>query len=385
MNAAMNMISGAKGLTSLEGRIAIVDARQQIHTLHNVWWRDNCPCATCRHPQTGERLLFSAGIPADLQAVTATRNDDGSLHVIWADPESPHESRYSAAWLDEHGQDAFPSPLVPYGSELWTAADFELKRVPWRALMEDDEALLAWSDAMIVDGVAAITGTPGDHAEVERVAERLAHVRETAYDRLHEVRSEPDPYNVANTDVELMTHTDMPNYAQPPGVQLLHFIENAAKGGETTLADGFAVARDIAQDSPEAFKVLCETPVSFRMTSHKADIVGTSRLVTLDSQGSIEMVRFSNQLMQPVRLPGSELTAFYDAYREYSRRMVSSDYVVRFRSEPGTVVTTHNHRVLHGRQAFDAMSGPRHLQLSYLDFDDVLSRRRILLEGRRAG
>ena len=155
-------------------------------------------------------------------------------------------------------------------------------------------------------------------------------------------------------------------------------MENETTGGETTLSDGFAVAADIASTSPDAFRILCDTPVSFRMTSERADIVGTSRLVTLDPYGSLSVVRFSNQLMEPLRLDIHEMDAFYDAYRVYSQAMVSPRYVASFRATPGTIVTTHNHRVLHGRAAFDPGSGRRRLQLSYMDFDDVLSRARVL-------
>ena len=40
--------------------------------------------------------------------------------------------------------------------------------------------------------------------------------------------------------------------------------------------------------------------------------------------------------------------------------------------------TTDNHRVLHGRTAFDADSGRRHLQGCYVDRDELRSRLRVL-------
>jgi gamma-butyrobetaine dioxygenase len=43
-------------------------------------------------------------------------------------------------------------------------------------------------------------------------------------------------------------------------------------------------------------------------------------------------------------------------------------------------MVTNNLRVLHGRNAYDSSTGDRHLQLSYMDFDDVLSRIRMLLK-----
>jgi gamma-butyrobetaine dioxygenase len=381
MYMAMNRRAIDRSVSIESGLITVMAAGGAQRRLHNVWLRDNCPCSQCKHPTTGERLLFTADIAADLQAKSAELCPNGDLRVTWLEAAGRHESVYSADWLAVHSLLVKPAPLVSTEVALWRSASFELKRVDWQALMSSDEAALQWCNTMAADGVAAIDNVPSDDGEVERVATRLGHVRETAYDRLHNVRSEPSAYNVASTPVELKTHTDMPNYSLPPGVQLLHFVQNAASGGETTLTDGFAVACDMATLFPKAFRVLCDTSVSFRMTSKKADIVGTSRLVTLGSDGAIELVRFSNQLQQPLRVAHEQLDAFYNAYREYSQRMVSPKYMVNFRTPSGTIICTHNHRVLHGRTRFDPNSGPRHLQLSYMDFDDVLSRRRILRQG----
>ena len=82
--------------------------------------------------------------------------------------------------------------------------------------------------------------------------------------------------------------------------------------------------------------------------------------------------------MQPLLLDADALDALYDAYRTYSQAMVAPEFLTSFRTEPGTILSVHNHRVLHGRTAFNPTSGPRHLQLSYLDFDDILSKARLI-------
>jgi len=40
--------------------------------------------------------------------------------------------------------------------------------------------------------------------------------------------------------------------------------------------------------------------------------------------------------------------------------------------------------VLHGRNSYNPASGDRHLQLSYMDMDDVMSRIRMLLKEQAA-
>ena len=50
---------------------------------------------------------------------------------------------------------------------------------------------------------------------------------------------------------------------------------------------------------------------------------------------------------------------------------------IRFKLEPGDLLTFDNWRVLHGRQAYQPSTGMRHLQGCYVDRDEVLSRLRM--------
>jgi gamma-butyrobetaine dioxygenase len=73
------------------------------------------------------------------------------------------------------------------------------------------------------------------------------------------VRAEARPTDLAYTPIELLAHTDQP-YRQPvPGIQLLHCLRNDAPGGDSTLADGLAVANALRAADPEAFDAVCDT------------------------------------------------------------------------------------------------------------------------------
>ena len=52
--------------------------------------------------------------------------------------------------------------------------------------------------------------------------------------------------------------------------------------------------------------------------------------------------------------------------------------MVKFRLNTGDMMATNNLRVMHGRTSYNINSGDRHLQLSYMDYDDVLSRIRMI-------
>jgi gamma-butyrobetaine dioxygenase len=241
------------------------------------------------------------------------------------------------------------------------------------------EGQVAYLDAVRDYGVAVVRGVPSEDGEVERFAERVGHVRETAFERIHNVRHDPAGYNVAHTALELKPHTDLPSYHWPPSIQLLHFLANEATGGESTVTDGWAVLADLRAQHPDAFDVLCRTPVRFQLFSDDEDTAATAPLVQLDTHGRVQTFRFSNQLAQPLAVGYEEVDPFYDAYRTLGAIIDGDRYRFAFKTASGDLLTVHGHRVLHGRLSFDPTSGARHLQDVYLEYDDLMARRRVLL------
>ena len=92
----------------------------------------------------------------------------------------------------------------------------------------------------------------------------------------------------------------------------------------------------------------------------------------------MRLFRFSNQLAQPLSAPFEQVEAFYDAYRHLGQIIDSGRYRATFKSADGDLLTVHSHRVLHGRLPYDPASGARHLQDVYMEFDDLMARRRVL-------
>ncbi len=354
---------------------------------HYAWLRDNCACTDCKHPATRERVLATFDIPETIAPEKAELLGD-TLRVVWNDQH--HQSEYSLAWLMGHDYSAGAhneDPARPL-YKLW-AKELEnaIPRFDYQALRDDPQQFLAWAEAVRDVGLTIVHAAPLVEGEIERFADFVAVVRETIYDRLHNVRATPgeyNAYNVASTALELKPHTDMPNYNNPPGVQMFHFIANETVGGESTAVDGFKVAERLREEDPAAFDVLASTPVEFKMVSSRGDVRSANPLFTLDTQGRLKVFRFSNQLAQPNMLSVDKMEAFYKAYRKLGRMIDSPEFKIQFRLNTGDIMVTNNLRVLHGRNAYDANSGARHLQLSYMDFDDVLSRIRLLKSAAQA-
>lgn len=352
---------------------------------HFIWLRDNCRCAKCLHPKTRERTLHTASIPRDIQPVSMEISGEGELVVQWPEAGGLHESRFEGEWLRRYASTEGGEDLIRKSARLWTAEQRrEIPEFDFDEIARSDDALLLWCEAIRDYGLALVQNVPTVEGEVERFANRVAYVRETIYDRLHNVYSDPDAYNLASTTGELKPHTDMPNYASPPSIQLLHFMANEAEGGESTAVDGYQAAQQLKLEDPDAFELLSSISVSYRLASSKGDVINQAPMITVDRMGRLSTVRYSNQLMLPVRIQASLVEPFYDAYRKFTMILESPDNMISFKARKGTMIATHNHRVLHGRAAFDPSTGHRHLQLSYLDFDDVVSRIRMIRKSQAA-
>jgi gamma-butyrobetaine dioxygenase len=344
---------------------------------HHIWLRDNCGCPECRVPQSGERRLFTADLPRRLRPIEAWFDAErAALQITWPDG---HRSRYRRDWLARHDYSRPRAAGPGTTRQLWTRRSAPIPSFEHSDVVGSTEGQLAYLDAVHDVGAAVVRGTPCVSHEIERFTCAIGgHVRETAFERVHNVRHDATGYNVAHTALELMPHTDMPSYHWPPSIQLLHFLVNEATGGASTLTDGWAVLADLRAQDPNAFETLCRVPVTFQLFSPDEDTRATSPLVQLDPRGEVVAFRFSNQLALPVEADFDDVAAFYDAYQKLGAMVAGGEYTQEFETASGDLLTVHGHRVLHGRRAFDPASGNRHLQDVYLEYDDLMARRRVL-------
>ncbi len=365
---------------TLFDRSMAVPVHGEVVRCHYVWLRDNCWCSECRVAQTQERRLFTADIPPDIAPTSVAMDGDETLHIRWNDG---HTSAYSAAWLQAHDYSDRARQGRRHEPTLWDATFTSIPTFEHDDVVTRDEAQIAYLEAIRQYGVAIVRNTPPVPGEVERFAQVIGHVRETAFERIHNVRHDPTGYSVAHTASELRPHTDMPSYRWPPSIQLLNFLVNEATGGESTVTDGWAVLADLRAEDSAAFDTLCRVAVPFQVFSEEEDTFTTAPLVELDTDGRVRTFRFSNHLVQPLDVGFDEVEPFYTAYRKLGRMIASDRYKVAFKTSNGDLLTVHGHRVLHGRLAFDATSGARHLQDVYMEYDDLMARRRVLLGSHR--
>jgi gamma-butyrobetaine dioxygenase len=341
---------------------------------HTIWLRDNCGCEECRVALSGERLLYTADIADELRTVDAFVGDAGDLDISFSDG---HRSVFSQDWLlhydysADSGRHAAEQPL------LW-GQDVRLPEFDYAALMASSSALLEYLDAVQAYGAAVVRNTPAAEGEVVRFAKATGVIREVAFGTVHDVLNNPDGYNVAHTELELKPHSDLASYSWPPSFQLLHYLLNEVTGGETILVDGWSVLAELEREDPESYNLLARIPVAFKIFSITHDTYAEEPIIQLHSDGRVKLFRFSNQTAQPLRIPPDMVEPFYKAYKKLGRLILEDRFRVKIKALSGDMLTIHNHRILHGRTAYDPRSGNRHLQDLYMEWDDVMAKRRVL-------
>lgn len=334
--------------------------------LPHLWLRDNCPCDECRIVQTSEKRFLLNSVSPDLVPARAALLDDG-LHLEWPDG---HTTRYSIEFLLAFGEEQRPR------TRPWPA-EFAPQQIDFGAFLADDGIALAALDEFVEIGAIVLTGAPTEPGTLELLAPRLGPVREVLFARIHDVQVDPRGYNVAHTALPLPPHNDFASYSWPPSVQALHMLANDCDGGRSIIVDGWSVLGELRNDNPVFFDALCRMPVPFREFDDDNETFAVEPIVRLDADGEITGFRFSNQLMQAIdpNLPGVE--CFYAAYHELCCRVTDGARHVTFRLEGGQILIVAAHRVLHGREGFEA-TGRRHLQDAYFEFDNARNYRRVL-------
>jgi len=357
------------------GRVSVTWADGRRADFPFIWLRDNCLCAECRHPANGQRYLDTLDLPEDI-APRRAAVEAGKLAVGWSDG---HGSAYGAEWLWNHA----PTPEARAARRatvtLWSAGIAnDLPRGDWEEILRSPAAERRYLARYREFGFGLIDKVPTRDGMVVEVGNRFGHVRATNYGAFFDVRSVPDPNNLAYTAMALGVHTDNPYRDPEPGVQLLHCLESDAPGGESILVDGFRAAEDMRRSVPEGFARLARRRQSFRFRDREAELSARTPVIELDDDDAVMAIHFNNRSAAPLDAPLEEIEPWYRAYRQFARLLRRPENELRLRLAPGQLLMMQNDRALHGRDAFDPKLGRRHLQGCYLDKDGIASRLALL-------
>ncbi|XP_061132644.1 gamma-butyrobetaine dioxygenase [Syngnathus typhle] len=349
-----------------------------------TWLRDNCQCSLCtlQSAQARKLLMSDLDIHTGINVVEVT--NDSKLSIVWPDQ---HTSVFDAEWLKKRSfsleaREAMQEELFLNERYYWDSK-LRIPTADYQDVLHDDKAALAWLVALRRVGIVYLKGAPAEQGHVARLAERIGYLRLTFYGHTWQVVDKYNANNVAYTSGNLSLHTDYPALHFAPGVQFLHCITQAKEGGDSEVVDGFHTAEQLRREDPEAFHTLATLLVDFTDTgTDYCDFMLQSkkRIIDVNEQDQVVRINYNNATRDSVLdLPLHQVQPFYRALKAYVNLIKRPENMVSYKMEPGDIVTFDNWRLLHGRKSY--VSSPdkvRHLEGAYLDWDEVMSRLRIL-------
>jgi alpha-ketoglutarate-dependent taurine dioxygenase len=350
----------------------------------SLWLRDNL--REDRDPHSGQRLIDIADLPAEPKIKSAAAQN-GTITVEWEAESRP--AAFDIQWLHAHASNG-PARRPEFAPKRWlegarldAARDFAW--LSFAQLSDDPSMRARWLIRLVQDGIAFLRDVPSSEAGILEAAARVGRVSETNYGLVYDVRSVPQPENLAYSDLGLGLHTDNPYREPVPGFQVLHALIASPDGGESLFADGFAIAEHMRATFPDDFAVLTRTPVPFLYRSKDAELYAERPLIQLSCSGEVSAVHYNNRSIAPLRLATREVAPFYSAYRRLAGLLRDARFHLQLHLGDGEIVVFDNQRILHGRTAFSSAKFPRHLRGCYLTRDSVfseaaLARRKILPE-----
>ncbi len=365
------------GLVASAECLTIVWQDGRTSEFASLWLRDNV--REDRDPHNGQRLIDITDLP-EKPRIRSAAAANGVVRIDWED-----ESRsacFELEWLAAHafGGGERRAELAPRawleGGGLLASRDFAWASLA--AAREDSRARLTWLTRLLQDGLAFLSGVPAQETALLEAMPLVGRVLETNYGLTFDVRSVPQPENLAYSDLGLGLHTDNPYRDPVPGFQALHALIASSEGGDSLFADGFALAEHLRATDPGAFAQLTSTAVPFHYRSADADLYAERPLIQLSVRGEVTAVHYNSRSIAPVAAAARETAVFYAAYRCFAALLRDTRFQLNMRLDAGTVAVFDNQRILHGRTAFSSARQPRHLRGCYLARDSVYSETALL-------
>ncbi|MDC2985959.1 TauD/TfdA family dioxygenase [Candidatus Pelagibacter sp.] len=220
-------------------------------------------------------------------------------------------------------------------------------------------------------GFVIFENVPTQDNFIVNFANSIGSIRRTNFGEFFNVKSKPNPNDLAYTSLPLAPHTDNPYRKPVPCIQLLHCIENEVGGGLSTLVDGLAVTEELKKEHPSFFQILTEIKVRFQFVDDNVVLEDWAEMIQLDENKRLKQVRFSPRLDFVPLMDKEKLELYYTARNKISEMYNSKKFRIEFKLKPGDLLMMDNYRLLHGRTEYNANEGNRFLQGCYIDYDST--------------
>ena len=244
----------------LNNKKIIFNNNQNKTEIHPIWLRERVRDEKYLDKNNDQRL-FDPSFLNDINVESAHINKN-ILELTFSDGVT---SKFQISKLKSEFLDS-ENLLNTVKQKFW---DSSLKEKPTYLFKEkfyESKEMYELLKSFYKYGFVIIKNAPVQYNYIVKFANKIGSIRQTNFGKYFNVKSVPNPNDLAYTSLALSPHTDNPYRKPVPCIQLLHCIENEVSGGFSTLVDGFKVATHLKKNNPNYFKILTKVKVKFKFT-----------------------------------------------------------------------------------------------------------------------
>ena len=341
----------------------------QSAEFHYVWLRHHARCPEGLPNDTSIKIDLIPDDPASL-VINRCSIKGECLEIEWGDQElktlHPIPALASMQYGRDSRQNRKPVPI------FWPQDNnHPIPCYPY-ADLHDPASLLQIGLSIRDFGIVRIKDVPVHPGAVADVARCFGVVHRNNYGEVFDVKSDAHMALGSNTGKYLGPHTDESYRHAAPGITCFHCLKASTDGGGASiLVDGFHAAERLRTHAPALFDTLAAVPIFFqRRALPEEDMQSHRRIISLDIDGDVEGIRFTDRTLPPQDLPDDVVEVAYQAIKAFWNIINDDELKVIYPMVSGDLHIFDNQRVLHGRTEFNPAKGERHLQQCSVNRDE---------------
>ncbi|KAI5959866.1 uncharacterized protein KGF55_005098 [Candida pseudojiufengensis] len=384
------------------------------YTFKNVFLRDSCTSSESIDEATSQKLFTTAEGATNLSIKSEPRITNGkepTLNIEWNNNGNFINSQYPLSFLLKHSNNILnrEGKFFDNDRKIWDKIELEsnLESInhTYEEFLNNDETFFKALHNLNKYGLCFINDIPHPKLNemnesnvnewpIANLANKFGYIKKTFYGSLFDVKNlKNQAKNIAYTNTFLPLHMDLLYYESPPGLQMLHAIQNSTLGGENIFCDSFLAANYVKQKDPKAYDALTKIPITYHYDNNneyyyfKRPLIIEDKEITNPNFPKIHAINYSPPFQGPFEKgvvkendpkSYSEFDDFIRGFKLFENFINDPKNHYEIKLPEGTCVIFENRRTLHSRNEFnDSNGGDRWLMGTYVDGDSFRSKLRI--------
>ncbi|CAK9442322.1 uncharacterized protein LODBEIA_P60650 [Lodderomyces beijingensis] len=409
----LRFLASRLSLLSYNDKEITVEIDEAPVTFKNVFLRDCCTSSDSID-HTSQKLFTTAEGATNLRIKKRPIVEhlfEPTLHVQWDSNGKTVNSSYDLSFLikNSNAENRRLGKFFDHDRKLWDQAEIRANldsiHHKYDAFLQDESVFFKALHNLNRYGLCFIDEIPRpaldamDESNVQlwpvaKLAEKFGYIKKTFYGSLFDVKNlKSKAKNIAYTNTFLPLHMDLLYYESPPGLQLLHAIDNSTLGGENIFCDSFLAAEHVRLHDPRAYHALTKIPITYHYDNNNEYYYYKRPLVVEDNEAAgdefprIHCVNYSPPFQGPfeIGVTKSDGAEHYKQFDDFIRGFQMFEKAIndprnqyQVKLPEGTCAIFENRRTLHSRNEFsDENGGDRWLMGTYVDGDSFRSKLRI--------